>query len=66
MNTQEKWNFIVERHGTNFSKPENVVQKEWEDMFSELFDYKKLLGEIDPCSLQKKGHGIPCRIFKTN
>ena len=48
MNTQEKWNFIVERHRTNFSKPENVVQKEWEDMFSELFDYKKLLGEIVP------------------
>ncbi len=46
MNTQEKWNFIVERHKTNFSKPENVVQKEWEDIFSELFDYKKLLGEI--------------------
>lgn len=46
MNTQEKWNFIVERHRTNFSKPENVVQKEWEDIFSELFDYKKLLGEI--------------------
>lgn len=46
MNSQEKWNFIVERHEINFSQLESVVQKEWEDIFSELFDYKKLLGEI--------------------
>lgn len=46
MNTQDKWNYIVKSYKQNYTKLENDVQKSWEDIFSEFFDYKKLYGEI--------------------
>lgn len=46
MNSQEKWNYIVKSYKQNYTKPESEVQRSWEDIFSEFFDYKKLCGEI--------------------
>lgn len=48
MNAQEKWNYIVTRQRACFSQSENVVQREWEEFFSEFFEYKKLYGELIP------------------
>lgn len=46
MNAQEKWSYIVKHYKQNYAKPESEIQKGWEDIFSEFFDYKKLCGEI--------------------
>lgn len=46
MNSQEKWNYIVKSYKQDYSKPESEVQRSWEDIFSEFFDYKKLCGEL--------------------
>ncbi len=47
MDSLTKWNYIVERYSLLYNSQESAIQKEWENYFSELFDYKKLFGEID-------------------
>lgn len=47
MNTTEKWNKIVELFNKNKNAPEQVVQIAWENIFSELFGYSRLDGDID-------------------
>lgn len=46
MNSQDKWNYIVQSQYENYTKAECDIQKSWEEIFSEFFDYKKLCGEI--------------------
>ena len=47
MTSTDKWNFIVSQYHELRNKPESFVQSAWESYCSELFDYKKLLGEIN-------------------
>lgn len=47
MTNKEKWNLIVDRHARLFGELESKVQTEWELYCSDLFDYKRLLNEID-------------------
>jgi len=47
MTNKEKWNKIVELHLQQKYSREEIVQKTWENIFSELFGYGKLFGEID-------------------
>lgn len=45
--SEEKWNYIAKQYSEYFNSNEKIIQKLWEDYFSEFFDYKKLFGEID-------------------
>jgi hypothetical protein len=47
MTNKEKWNKIVELHEQQRFSREDIVQNTWEMIFSELFGYAKLFGEID-------------------
>jgi hypothetical protein len=47
MTNKEKWNKIVELHNQLKYSREELIQKTWENIFSELFGYGKLFGEID-------------------
>lgn len=47
MTNQDKWNLIVDRYKALYSELEAKVQSEWELYCTELFGYKKILGEID-------------------
>lgn len=47
MDAMEKWNYIVEQYKKNYNQSESFIQAEWENYFSELFDYKRILREID-------------------
>ena len=42
------WNYIVMQYKKNYNAQEAVVQQEWEQYFSELFNYRRLFKEIDP------------------
>ena len=47
MNTVEKWNKIVDIFNKNKNSREQAVQTAWENIFSELFGYSRLDGDID-------------------
>lgn len=47
MTATEIWNKIVELHNQNLSHTEATIQNLWESVFTELFGYRKLLGEIE-------------------
>ena len=47
MEASEKWNFIVKEYDSLYNKPESDIQRAWESYCSELFNYKKIFGEID-------------------
>lgn len=47
MDAMAKWNYIVEQYKKNYNQSESFIQGEWENYFSELFDYKRILREID-------------------
>lgn len=69
MDSLTKWNYIVERYSLLYNSQESIIQKEWENYFSELFDYKKLFGEIDSQRSITIGSGqkvIPDIILKKN
>lgn len=48
MEANEKWNRIVLTHRANYNKPEKDIQKLWEAIFCEIFEYSKLSDEIVP------------------
>ena len=63
------WNYIVERYEKNRSAQEVVVQQEWEQYFSELFNYRRLFGEVDAHRTIHIGSGhrtIPDIIINTD
>lgn len=47
MTSTDIWNYIVAQYKKNYTAQECTVQKEWEQYFSELFNYRRLFGEID-------------------
>lgn len=47
MNYMDKWNIIVDQFNKNRKSKENEVQILWENIFSQIFDYSKLLGFLD-------------------
>ena len=47
MTSQEKWNKICEYYEKYYAESEEVIQKLWEKMFSEIFGYSSLDGEIE-------------------
>lgn len=46
MDARKLWNLIVQEHKNLYSALEEKVQERWETYCSEIFGYKKLLGEI--------------------
>lgn len=47
MDNKDKWNLIVDQYSQYYNKPESFIQILWESYCVELFDYKKLYGEVD-------------------
>ena len=47
MDSTKIWNRIVKHYKDNYSAKEEVIQKDWEQIFSDLFNYSRLFGEID-------------------
>ena len=47
MDSAKIWNRIVKHYKDNYSAKEEVIQKDWEQIFSDLFNYSRLFGEID-------------------
>ncbi len=47
MDFTEKWNKIINIFNKNKNSPEQSVQTAWENIFSELFGYSRLDGDID-------------------
>lgn len=47
MELKDKWNKIVEIYNKNKGSQEQMVQLAWESIFSELFGYSRLDGDID-------------------
>ena len=47
MDSTKIWNRIVKHFKDNYSAKEEVIQKDWEQIFSDLFNYSRLFGEID-------------------
>lgn len=43
----EDWNFLVAQHSQFYNQPEYKIQALWENYFSEIFGFKKILNEID-------------------
>ena len=69
MTSAEKWNLIVDGYNRLYSKPEAQVQAEWEMYCTDLFEYKKILHEIDSQRHVTIGSGgaiIPDIILRTN
>lgn len=69
MDSLTKWNYIVEKYNLLYNSAEGVIQKEWENYFSELFEYKKLFGEIESQRSMVIGSGqrvIPDIILRNN
>ena len=46
MTSVDKWNFLVGHYNENRNAFEDVVQPAWEKIFSEIFGYKSIVGEI--------------------
>ena len=68
MTDAEKWNLIVSGYKRLYSQPEAKVQAEWEMYCAELFEYKKILHEIDAQRHLTIGSGgtiIPDIILRT-
>lgn len=40
MEYAENWNYIVSRYNELYNSPENLVQRDWEDYFLEIFGYR--------------------------
>lgn len=53
MDSMAMWNYIADKYLLLYNSTENFIQKEWENYFSELFDYKKIFDEINA---QRKIH----------
>lgn len=47
MDTREKWEFLVDCYNKNKNAPEQRIQRDWENLFVEIFGYSKLLKEVD-------------------
>lgn len=47
MDSVKIWNRIVKHYKDNYSAKEEVLQKDWEQIFSDLFNYSRFFGEID-------------------
>jgi len=47
MTANERWNKIVQLHNDTRNKPEADIQVLWEQIFTDFFGYKRLLGEVD-------------------
>ena len=55
MNTNEKWDWVVHEFHTCESAREETVQRLWENIFAEIFNYSRLRGEIDSHRSMKIG-----------
>lgn len=69
MTSAEKWNLIVDGYKRLYSQPETKVQAEWEMYCTDLFEYKKILHEIDAqrhVTIGSGGAVIPDIILRTN
>ena len=69
MTNVEKWNLIVDGYRRYYSALELKLQAEWETYSTELFGYKKLLGEIEAQRHVTVGSGnsiIPDIILRIN
>ncbi len=69
MNSTEKWNLITAGYKRLYSYSEAMVQAEWEMYCTDLFDYKKILHEIDAqrhLAIGSKGTIIPDIILCKN
>ena len=47
MTDNEKWNFLVKQHLDFSNCKECEIQERWEKYFSEIFEFKTILNEID-------------------
>lgn len=47
MDAREKWEFLVDCYNKNKNAPEQRIQRDWENLFVEIFSYSKLLKEVD-------------------
>ena len=50
---KEYWNHIVSDYNTEQHAQESTIQALWENYFSEMFNYKKFLKEIEPKWLEQ-------------
>ena len=65
----EYWNYIVGEYNTNQYAQESTIQALWENYFSEMFNYKKILKEIDPqrsITIGSSQRAIPDIILRRN
>jgi len=47
MESVKIWNRIVKHYKDNYTAKEDVLQKDWEQIFSDLLNYSRFFGEID-------------------
>ena len=47
MDAREKWEFLVDCYNKNKNAPELRIQRDWENLFVEIFGYSKLSKEVD-------------------
>lgn len=47
MDSTEKWEFLVDCYNKNKTASEQRIQEDWENLFVEIFGYRKLLKEVD-------------------
>lgn len=47
MDAREKWEFLVDCYNKNKNAPEQRIQRDWENLFVEIFGYSKLSKEVD-------------------
>ena len=47
MDSMAKWNVIVDQFNAHKESKENEIQNLWENIFSQVFDYSKMLGFLD-------------------
>ena len=47
MDSTKVWNRIVKHYRDNYYAKEEALQKDWEQIFSDLFNYSRFFGEID-------------------
>ena len=69
LTSTEKWNLIIDGYKRLYSYPETKIQAEWELYCTELFEYRKILHEIDSQRHLTVGSGssiIPDIILRTN
>ena len=69
MKYAEDWNYIVSRYKDLYNSQENLVQRDWEDYFLEIFGYSRRQNEIDSqrsIQIGSKERLIPDIIIKAN